>query len=139
MVERSSPHDIRMRFLGALRELPRAAAARLTQIDYDREMALVAVELSPTTRGDVLGVARIIATPENDQAEFAVMVRSDVKGRGIGFQLMTDILACARRRGIARVHGEVLAENTTMLAMAEELGFSREGQGSGTVRITLEL
>ena len=98
------------------------SSARLTQIDYDREMALVATErLGPASR--MLGVARIVADPDNERAEFAVMVRSDLKGQGLGYQLMTDILDYARARGIKRVFGDVLRENRTMLVMAEELGF----------------
>ena len=90
----------------------------MTQIDYDREMALVAIE-GP----DILGAARIVADPDNEQAEYAVMVRSDLKGQGLGYQLMTDILDYARSRGIKRVFGDVLRENRTMLSMADDLGF----------------
>jgi acetyltransferase len=65
-------------------------------------------------------------------------VRSDLKGRGLGFQLMRDILACAGQRGIKKVYGDVLAENTTMLQMADELGFVREGTEDGIVRISID-
>ena len=140
MVKRSSPRDIRMRFLGSMRELPHVAAARLSQIDYDREMAFVAVRTGEgADEGEILGVARIVATPENDRAEFAVMVRSDLKGRGLGFRLMQDILACARSRGVKHVHGDVLTENTTMLAMAEELGFTRRPAEGGIVEVSIAL
>ena len=138
MVARSSPEDVRLRFLGPLREFPHLLAARLSQIDYDREMALVAVDdREGPTRGEILGVSRIIADPDNDKAEFAVMVRSDLKGRGLGYQLMRDILDVARRRGIRAVYGDVLNENQTMLQMAEELGFRREGSERGVVRVVI--
>ena len=140
MVARSTPQDVRLRFLGALKEFPHLLAARLSQIDYDREMALVAIATQPgPSQGEILGVSRIVATPENDRAEFAVMVRSDMKERGLGFQLMKDILACARRRGIRTIFGDVLRENTTMLKMAGELGFARERVEDGVVRISLGL
>ena len=101
MVARSSPEDVRLRFLGALKEFPHLLAARLSQIDYDRELALVAVgDKEGPGRDEILGVARIIADPEGERAEFAVMVRSDMKGRGLGFQLMKDLLASARKRGV---------------------------------------
>ncbi len=87
--------------------------------------------------GEILGVSRIVATPENDRAEFAVMVRSDMKGRGLGFQLMKDILAHARARGHRDRLWRRAPENTTMLQMAGELGFIREGTESGVVRISI--
>ena len=140
MVMRSSPEDVRLRFLGSLREFPHVFAARLSQIDYDREMALVAVDrASGPQQGELLGVSRIVATPENDRAEFAVMVRSDMKGQGLGFQLMKDILSCARRRGIKTVHGDVLSENTRMLQMAAELGFVRKASEGGIVQVAIDL
>jgi acetyltransferase len=140
MVARSSPHDVRLRFLGALREFPHLLAARLSQIDYDREMALIAVDRQAGAgQAEILGVSRIVANPENDRAEFAVMVRSDMKGRGLGFQLMKDILATARKRGIKTVYGDVLAENTTMLSMAGELGFTRSPGKDGVVRVAIDL
>ena len=138
MVAQSSPQDVRLRFLGPLKEFPHLMAARLSQIDYDREMALIAVE--PATKpGRILGVSRIVADPENERAEFAVMVRSDMKGRGLGFQLMKDILACARKRGTKIVHGDVLVENKTMLQMASELGFVRDRAEGGVVSVSMRL
>jgi acetyltransferase len=122
MLKRSSMEDIRLRFFAPMKEISHAFIARLTQIDYDREMALVATEASDNA--DILGVARIVADPNNENAEYAVMVRSDLKGQGLGFQLMTDILNYARSRGIAHVFGDVLRENTTMLGMAKDLGFN---------------
>jgi acetyltransferase len=138
MVQRSSPEDVRLRFLGALKEFPHLLAARLSQIDYDREMALIAVP-AQNGAGEILGVARTVANPEGDRAEFAVMVRSDMKGHGLGFQLMKDILAHARKRGIKTVYGDVLAENTTMLHMAAELGFTRSVEAGDVVQISIEL
>lgn len=140
MVGRCSPEDLRMRFLGMLPALKHAMAARLSQIDYDREMAFVALDIVEGLEpGPMLGVARIIGTPENDRAEFAILVRSDMKGRGIGFRLMKDLLEVARRRGVKIVHGDVLSENRTMLAMAAELGFTRETSDAGIVKIELSL
>ena len=139
MVARSSAEDVRLRFLGPLRDFPHLLAARLSQIDYDREMAFVAIdEREGSSHGEILGVSRFIADPDNETAEFAVMVRSDLKGRGLGYQLMRDILACARQRGIKKVYGDVLSENITMLQMAAELGFVREGTQDGIVRISID-
>jgi acetyltransferase len=118
MLARCSMDDIRLRFFAPMKEISHTFIARLTQIDYDREMALVATE-----GDDIIGAARIVADPDNEVAEYAVMVRSDLKGQGIGYQLMTDILDYARSRGIKRVYGDVLRENRNMLAMAADLGF----------------
>ncbi len=122
MVAHCNMEDIRLRFFAPMKEMSHTFVARLTQIDYDREMALVATE-SANPQASILGVARIVADPDNENAEYAVMVRSDLKGQGLGYQLMTDILDYARARGIKRVFGDVLRENRTMLMMAEELGF----------------
>lgn len=127
MLQRSSRDDVRLRFFAPRAEFGHAFAARLTQVDYDREMALVATEASVGETGagsEILGVVRLITDPDDEGGEFAVMVRSDLKGTGIGYLLMNEILAYARSRGIARVHGEVLRENTTMLKMVGKLGFS---------------
>ncbi len=102
-----------------MKELSHALAARLTQIDYDREMALVAESASSA---GILGVSRLIIEPNFKVAEFAVMVRSDLKGRGLGYQLMQAILSYARSRGVERVVGDVLNENTTMRQMTQALG-----------------
>ncbi|KQT54675.1 GCN5 family acetyltransferase [Aureimonas sp. Leaf454] len=122
MVESSDPNDIRLRFFSAIRKVGHAFAARLTQIDYRREMAFV-IQADPKTNADILGVARLIVDPNEEIAEFGIMVRSDQKGRGIGWMLMNAILAYAKKRGFQEIYGEVLSENTTMLAMARTLGF----------------
>jgi acetyltransferase len=139
MVARSSSEHRRLRFLGSLSEFPHVIAARLSQIDYDREMALVAHSSKNPPPGEILGVARIVANPDYDEAEFAVMVRSDMQGRGLGYQLMQAILDCARRRGVRTVYGDVLAENRTMLSMAAELGFIREDAEAGVVHVSIPL
>ncbi len=125
MVGRCTIEDTRLRFFAPLKELPLSAAQRLTQIDYDREMALVAIG-EEEGESKIFGVVRIAADPNNERAEYAVMVRSDMKGNGLGWQLMHEILDYARDRGIQEVYGEVLRENRTMLKMCEELGFKRE-------------
>uniref|UniRef100_UPI0031DA68BB GNAT family N-acetyltransferase n=1 Tax=Inquilinus sp. TaxID=1932117 RepID=UPI0031DA68BB len=139
MLERSSAEDIRLRFFGPMR-LDHEFAARLTQIDYDREMALVA-EAEEDGRPALLGAVRIVADPDNVTAEYGVMVRSDLKGQGLGYRLMTEIIAYARSRGLARISGEILRENATMLRMAEELGFTSEAATDepGLVRVTIAL
>lgn len=120
---RMSPSDLRLRFFTAIHRLQRAFIARLTQIDYDREMALVALDDTVPVDESLLAVVRLIADPDGERAEYSIMVRSDLKGQGLGFSLMSAILDYARSRGIMEVFGEVLRENVTMLRMCRELGF----------------
>ena len=142
MLDRSTPEDVRLRFFSPLKRLSHQAAARLTQIDYDREMALVVEAHDPDLgRNTILGVVRIAADPDNEAAEFAVMVRSDLKGYRLGRHLMTEILDYARTRGIGTVYGEVLRENLSMLKLADRLGFTRENDPDdpGLVLVSLRL
>ena len=95
------------------------AAWLLTQIDYEREMAFIAVDAAQQT----LGVARLVRDPDNTEAEFAVLVRSDLQGRGLGRLLMQRLLDYATARGTQRIVGDVLRENHGMLGLAKALGF----------------
>src|SRR5215472_14646039 len=114
-----TPEDLRLRFFAAVRGLSHAVAARLAHIDYDRAMALVALK-----DGVALGVARFHAEPDRSRAEYAIAVRSDWKGRGLGYLLMTRLIAVARAWRIGELMGQVLRENERMLQMCRELGFS---------------
>jgi len=111
--------DLRFRFFTPIRRLSHAMTERLTHLDYDREMALVARHADT-----VLGIGRYSAGPNRGEAEFALAVRSDWKGRGVGYLLLTRLIEVARDRGIGELVGEVLHENQPMLAMARELGFT---------------
>lgn len=137
MTAETDPEDIRMRFFTALRSLPEALVKRLTQIDYDREMAFVAMD--PAGRG--AGVARLSCDPDFDRAEYAIIVRSDLKGRGLGRALMDRILSYARTRGVREVFGEVLAENASMRGLAQRLGFAETFAAGepGVVEVSLKL
>ncbi|CAO3414072.1 bifunctional acetate--CoA ligase family protein/GNAT family N-acetyltransferase [Azospirillum argentinense] len=142
MVANQTQEDLRLRFFAPLKRLSHQAAARLTQMDYDREMGLVAVGPDPETGDTIMyGVVRITADPDNLRAEYAVMVRSDMKGQGLGYQLMNKILDYARSRGIKEVYGEVLRENTSMLGMCRALGFIRKENldEPGVVEVRIEL
>ncbi len=124
---RLSPDDIRMRFLTPLRAMPAALLARLTQIDYDREMAFVL----ESAAGDIAGVGRIAADPDNARAEFALLVRSDLKSHGVGSLLMQRLGSYAKDRGIGELWGDVLSENAAMLARCRGLGCSIAPSPSG--------
>jgi acetyltransferase len=113
-----SHEDLRLRFFNASRGLSHPVAARLSQLDYDRELALLAER-----DGTALGVAHFFADPDRMRAEYAIAVRSDWKGRGVGYLLMTRLIEIARQFCIAELVGEVLRENGPMLQMCRELGF----------------
>ena len=132
-----SAEDLRMRFFTAMHGISHELAARLTQIDYDREVALVA-EPSP---GAIWGVARFAADPDNIRAEYAITVRTDLKGHGLGYLLMTRLIEVAKARGLSEIFGEVLRENGPMLKMADELGFivSPHPDEPDVVRVTKRL
>ena len=115
-----SPPDMRLRFFTARKGLSKGFVARLTQIDYAREMAFVALDAA---NGQLLGVARMIADPDYERAEYAILVRSELQGQGLGWQLMQHLISYCKAEGLVEIHGSVLAGNTTMLAMCRELGF----------------
>jgi acetyltransferase len=127
-LEQLDPEDVRMRVFYTRRELPHSELARLTQIDYDREMAFIA-EAPGTDGPQTLGVARATSDPDNVEAEFAVIVRSDLKARGLGTLLMAMLEDYLRQRGTKRLFGQVLRENAAMLQLARSEGFEIRDAG----------
>lgn len=119
--EAVSPTDLRLRFFAPVKDFSHKFLARLTQLDYSRAMAFAAID--PDT-GALLGVVRLHADPNHATGEYAVMVRSDLKGHGLGWALMKLIIRYAKADGIQTIKGEVLKENTSMLGMCQALGFS---------------
>jgi acetyltransferase len=115
-----TPQDLRLRFFAPVKEFGHAFIARFTQIDYARAMAFIAIE---EASGEMLGVVRLHADANYETGEYAVLVRSDRKGRGLGYLLMQMIIEYARAEGLGTIEGQVLSENTAMLAMCKELGF----------------
>jgi acetyltransferase len=122
-IEALQPEDLRLRFFSVRRELPRSELARLAQVDYAREMAFIAVRSLPDGTSQTLGVVRAVIDPDNLDAEFAVIVRSDLKARGLGRILMRKMIAFLSGRGTQRMVGYVLRENDAMRKLARSLGF----------------
>jgi len=116
-----SREDLRLRFFSAVREFSHAFIARMVQLDYARAMALAAID---PAGGEMLGAVRLLADADYHTGEYAIMVRSDLKGMGLGWALMQIMAQYARWQGLARIEGQVLRENTTMLSMCRELGFA---------------
>jgi acetyltransferase len=118
-----NPEDVRFRFFGQLREPIESELARYTQIDYEREMAFVATRNDANDEPETLGVARVATDPDNVTAEFAIVVRSDLKGKGLGSMLLKKLIDYCRQRRTTQVVGHVLPDNTRMLALATKCGF----------------
>lgn len=125
LLHKVSPEDLRQRFLHPIKEFQHSFVARLTQLDYARAMAFVAID---PEAGEVIGVVRLHADSRYEKAEYAILLRSDLKGRGLGWQLMQLLIDYARAEGLTALFGEVSNENITMLAMCRELGVRREEQ-----------
>ncbi len=132
---RVTPEDVRLRFFSPFKSLPPALLARLTQIDYDREMAFVLFD----AENEVAGVGRLAADPNGLRAEFAIIVRSDLKHHGIGRLFMRHLIDYAKARGIGELFGDVLAENAPMLALCRDFGCEISPPSQGIVRATLRL
>jgi acyl-CoA synthetase (NDP forming)/RimJ/RimL family protein N-acetyltransferase len=127
MLESIEPDAIRMRFFRTIRHFSHAMAARLTQVDYDRELGLVALPehaTEGTSDADVVAVAHLLAEPDGTRAEYAILVHQKHGGIGLGRHLMECLLDFAAQHGIQSVYGEVLTENRPMLGLCRALGFS---------------
>lgn len=121
IVANMTPVDQWRRFFSPTKQMPHDLAARLSQIDYDREMALIALSEDGTS---ALGVARYSADPDNRSAEFAIALRSDASGRGLGYLLMTKLLDVARQRGVGELFGHVARDNAPMVTLCRSLDFT---------------
>ncbi len=133
-----SPEDIRLRFFAPVKEFSHAFIARLIQIDYARSFVCVAVE---EETGLMLGVVRLMLDIDHEHGEYAVLLRSDLKGQGLGWKLMKYMIEFARNEGVKVVEGQVLSENRAMLSMNQALGFHiEEDPGEpGVKKVTLDL
>jgi acetyltransferase len=130
--EHITAQDLRLRFFNVVRNPSHTFLARLTQLDYARAMAFLALDRT----GSVLGVVRLHSDANYETGEYAILVRSDLKGKGLGWRLMELIIRYAREEGLTSIFGEVLAENTTMLDMCAKLGFKiSEAEGERDVKI----
>ncbi|MBP9905953.1 MAG: bifunctional acetate--CoA ligase family protein/GNAT family N-acetyltransferase [Rhodoferax sp.] len=127
-----SPESRYFRFVSSMQELPATMLSRFTLIDYDREMALVAIHTEtgldedgrPTETSRIVGVSRYITNPDRSTCEFSLVVADDFKGQGLGSRLMLSIMDFAREKGLTEIEGLVLANNHNMLKLMKSLGFA---------------
>jgi acetyltransferase len=131
-----SAEDLRLRFFARIAELSAGEIDRLTHLDYRHEMAFIALD---EDTGRMLGLVRLKDELDEETAEFAILVRSRLKGHGLGWLLMRRVIDYAKEKGLRRVYGDVLVENTTMLQMCAELGFHVVDMESDIRRVVLNL
>ncbi|CDL79624.1 bifunctional acetate--CoA ligase family protein/GNAT family N-acetyltransferase [Xenorhabdus cabanillasii] len=138
-IEQVTKEDLYYRYFSEISEFTHDDLANMTQIDYDREMAFVAIR-HPTTKPEIIGVARAMADPDNIEAEFAVLVRSDLKGITLGYQLMTKLIHYTKEHGIQVLTAITMPENRNMIRLAKKLGFAIDIQlEEGIVNLVLKL
>ncbi|MDR3104488.1 MAG: protein lysine acetyltransferase [Yokenella regensburgei] len=138
-ISQVTKEDLYYRYFSEINEFTHDDLANMTQIDYDREMAFVAVRQSGEIT-EILGVSRAISDPDNIDAEFAVLVRSDLKGLGLGRQLLEKLIAYTREHGLQRLNGITMPNNQGMIALARKLGFHVDIQlEDGIVGLSLRL
>jgi acetyltransferase len=120
--------------------LPHSQMARLTQIDYDRDMAFIAIGQDDKHEEETLGVVRVVATRDNSVAEFSIVVRSDLKSTGLARELMKKMISYCQGRQTKSLVGQVMNENTRMIHFVESLGFKKTSFPEPTiVEVTLDL
>jgi acetyltransferase len=136
---RVEPADIRMRLFYTRRSIERSELARLTQIDYEREMAFIVTAPLEDGGEETLGVVRAFVDPDNVQAEFGILIRSDAKAAGLGRRLMNKLITFLRSRGTQRLIATVLAENAAMRSLASQLGFHEAEQPSDVTTRRIEM
>ncbi len=138
-IDQVTKEDLYYRYFSEINEFTHDDLANMTQIDYDREMAFVAV-INSDSIPEIIGVTRAMADPDNQEAEFAVLVRSDMKGFTLGYQLMNKLINYTRSHGIEKLTAITMPENRNMISLAKKLGFKIDVQfEDGVVNLTLLL
>ncbi len=138
LLDNCSDQTLYFRYFRVIKSWPHEALIRFTQNDYDREIGLAAIGLPPGPEV-MMGVGRLVATPERDTAEFAVIVADPWQGKGLGPQLITRVIDIARDFGVQVLSGEILAENQPMLELVKKLGFEIRKCEEGTCRVEMSL
>ena len=131
-----SPESMRFRFFQIMKELPHERLTRFCNLDYDREIAIVA-ELKSSRQ--IIGAGRVIAEPNGKSGEFAVLVGDEWQGRGLGSRLMDYIISVAKDMRLERIFAYVLPNNYKMLRLSEKKGFKLETLDEDTVKASLSL
>jgi acetyltransferase len=138
LLQHVSKEDLRLRFFDSIKQFSHPFLARLTQLDYAHAMAFVAFDEASS---DILGVVRLHSDPAGKSGEYAILLRSDLKGRGLGWALMQMIIEYGKSEGLTQIIGQILRENSVMLKMCRELGFEvkTDPDDRGLCNVTLVL
>ncbi|MBL0143728.1 MAG: bifunctional acetate--CoA ligase family protein/GNAT family N-acetyltransferase [Betaproteobacteria bacterium] len=134
-IARTDSPDILFRFFTLIRQLPARDLARYTQIDYDRDMAFVAVDCVSRDGGQIVGEVRAFRYPDSATAEFAILVRSDMKQRGLGRALLQKMIAYCRASGVQELIGQIRSENRAMIVLAQRCGMTVEAQPGMSIAV----
>jgi len=135
-MDKLEPQDIYYRFFGVVgNHMSHRDMARLTQIDYDREMAFIATAKNAHGEPETLGVVRTLTDPDNTVAEYAIIARSDLKGQGLGRKLMQKMIDYCKARGTREIIGQILPDNRPMISLARSLGFSAKYDSEENVTV----
>jgi acetyltransferase len=138
MLSTMSEDALRDRFFDGVPVFNHARLVRFTNIDYEREIAMVA-EMTQKNRKRIIGVGRLMGDPERGFGEFTVIVHNEFHGRGLGFKLVDVIIGIAEEKGFAQIGGSIAADNQRMLTLTEELGFRVESTENGVTKVCLDL
>jgi len=133
-----SEETLRVRFFTILKDISHEMLTRFCNIDYDREMAIVA-EIKEGDKKRIIGICRIIIENDLKTAEYAVLVHDNYQGRGLGYKLLDVIIGIGQDKGLEEIYGTVLSENEKMLGTAKKLGFRQSHQPDGITKVTLRL
>jgi acetyltransferase len=136
----ATPEDMRLRFFMSRREVPLSQLARLTQIDYDREMSFIALETQADGELALVAEVRAMCDPDNLQAEFAIQVAKTWQGKGLGLLMLNKLVAYLREHGTRELVGQCLRDNESMKALASRAGLSvRSGPDPGLLTLAVSL
>ncbi|MGD0662631.1 MAG: bifunctional acetate--CoA ligase family protein/GNAT family N-acetyltransferase [Syntrophorhabdales bacterium] len=133
-----SEATMRARFFSIIKDISHEMLVRYCNIDYDREIAIVA-EVREKEKRKLIGIGRLIIDRDFKSGEYAVLVHDDYQGKGLGYKLVDVLIGIAEEKGLERIYGEVLTENEKMLAVCRRLGFTAEWTPDDVTRVTLKL
>jgi acetyltransferase len=133
-----SEATMRARFFSIIKDISHEMLIRYCNIDYDREMAIVA-EVRENEKRKLIGIGRLIVDREFKSGEFAVLVHDNYQGKGLGFKLVDVLIGIAEEKGLGRIYGEILTENEKMIAVCKKLGFTIEAADEEMTTVNLEL
>ncbi|HYA93368.1 MAG TPA: GNAT family N-acetyltransferase, partial [Thermodesulfobacteriota bacterium] len=133
-----SEESMRMRFFRMIKEITHEMLVRFCNIDYDRDIAIVA-EIKENEKRRIVGIGRVMREHDLKSGEIGVLVHDDFQGKGLGYKLMEMLIGIAKEKGIEELRGVALTENTRILRMVREFDFTREYLPGGTTEIRLKL